>query len=878
MKKTKLLTLSLSLLLTLSLTSCQKEEEIDFCDIIDCDAPDEAYEILSAFSLYDFDSLLTSFEAVYYQEKDTDLDIYDNLYLGKKSGYSYGYRSLKEKEVTYDYYYLDREEYIHIKDDSDLYLKYDCDLTYESLFKEKDLYEFRESFDFVTDLIYNDQFNNHSYFTKVGEYTYTLQIYEDNITYIYISDFDFNILGLSISFASLKTSYTLMSISQDVVTDKMNSLNPNLWLEASSDGLHFELNSDKKSYYVSSYDTSLDQMIVSIPSEYNGLPVSAIGNPAESKNDPVFSGSTTKTNYLHAVIIPESVTTISSYAFYQCYGLSYIYIPSSVTSIGDYAFSQCTGLSKVEIEAGLTSISQYAFNECYALVSINIPDSVTSISNRAFYKCYSLTSIDLPSSLKSLGTYVFYDCYALKEVSLSIQTISERSFYNCRSLTKLTLNEGVLGVDTYAFYNCYALKEVIFPTGLIVLGNYSFYNCYALNKVYIPSSLIQIGSYPFYNSYGMEVYYQGNEEEYQSINISTSGNTSLQVAVKHYNCDSFNKESIDYILDSDAFTYLLNSDGSSYSVIGYDSSKQYRAIQIPSIYNNLPVTGVGKENGSSSDCVFSSSKEETNYLGYIKLPDSIRNIYPYAFDGSYSLKEINIPSSVTRIYDYAFRNCYNLTSLSFSEDSCLESIGSYAFYQCYGLTSVNLPASLLSIGESCFASCFSLSQIELPEGLETLSYHAFYSCYGLERVSIPSSITSFGDEVFSNCYSLYSVNIDPEFNSELSEGTFSGCYALNDIMLPDLKCIPSSFFSGCYGLSSIYIPSSITSIKENAFKNNYALSLIYYQGNKDEFNEISINETGNDFFLKASVYYYSETKPKEAGNFWHFVNNVPTIY
>jgi len=64
-----------------------------------------------------------------------------------------------------------------------------------------------------------------------------------------------------------------------------------------------------------------------------------------------------------------------------------------VTSIGSYAFASCSGLTSVTIPNSVTSIDEYAFYGCSGLTSVTIPNSVTSIGDRAFYGCSGLTSI-----------------------------------------------------------------------------------------------------------------------------------------------------------------------------------------------------------------------------------------------------------------------------------------------------------------------------------------------------------------------------------------------------------------------------------------------------------------------------------------------------
>ena len=68
-------------------------------------------------------------------------------------------------------------------------------------------------------------------------------------------------------------------------------------------------------------------------------------------------------------------------------------IPDSVTSIDSYAFYDCSSLASITIPEGVTSIGSYAFYDCSSLTSITIPDSVTSIGPSAFYNCSSITNV-----------------------------------------------------------------------------------------------------------------------------------------------------------------------------------------------------------------------------------------------------------------------------------------------------------------------------------------------------------------------------------------------------------------------------------------------------------------------------------------------------
>lgn len=125
---------------------------------------------------------------------------------------------------------------------------------------------------------------------------------------------------------------------------------------------------------------------VTIPSRYQGKPVTMIGHAA------FFNSAVT------SVTIPDSVTSISDEAFINCPKLTNISIPNSVTYIGFSAFSSCTSLKSITLPSSLSFISGALFLGCSQLTTIHIPVSVTSIGNNAFADCPSLMTVTYPGS------------------------------------------------------------------------------------------------------------------------------------------------------------------------------------------------------------------------------------------------------------------------------------------------------------------------------------------------------------------------------------------------------------------------------------------------------------------------------------------------
>jgi hypothetical protein len=140
-------------------------------------------------------------------------------------------------------------------------------------------------------------------------------------------------------------------------------------------------------------------------------------------------------------IIPNSVTRIDEWAFYDCKSLTSITIPDSVISIGDYAFYNCQSLTSITIPNSVTSIGKWAFKNCKSLKEITIPNNVINIGHEAFCYCTSLKEITIPNGVTSIGN---------------------STFAYCKSLTSITIPNSVTSIDEVAFCRCNVLKEVIF--------------------------------------------------------------------------------------------------------------------------------------------------------------------------------------------------------------------------------------------------------------------------------------------------------------------------------------------------------------------------------------------------------------------------------
>ena len=138
-----------------------------------------------------------------------------------------------------------------------------------------------------------------------------------------------------------------------------------------------------------------------------------------------------KCSILTTIEIPASVTTIGSGVFVRCTGLTSITVAENNANFtaedGILYNKDKTELlicpqgksGDVTIPESVTSISSYAFSGCTQITSVTIPENANTIGDAAFEGCTGLTTVTLPASLTSLGDGVFQGCTGLTSLSVA---------------------------------------------------------------------------------------------------------------------------------------------------------------------------------------------------------------------------------------------------------------------------------------------------------------------------------------------------------------------------------------------------------------------------------------------------------------------------
>ena len=186
-----------------------------------------------------------------------------------------------------------------------------------------------------------------------------------------------------------------------------------------------------------------------------------------------------ETSEIKNLIIPNSVTSIGSFAFYNCSGLTSVTVPDSVTSIGRDAFDGTGWYNKLPNGMIYIGSVAYKYKGVMSETQITITDGIVSIGTDAFRQCTNLASVSIPNSVTSIGSYAFQSCFGLITVTIgnSVKSIENYAFAYCSKLTDVyCYAESVPSTGSEAFtgsniqnarlhvpYGCKAAYEAVSP-------------------------------------------------------------------------------------------------------------------------------------------------------------------------------------------------------------------------------------------------------------------------------------------------------------------------------------------------------------------------------------------------------------------------------
>ena len=236
-----------------------------------------------------------------------------------------------------------------------------------------------------------------------------------------------------------------------------------------------------------------------------------------------------------------------------------------------------------------------------------------------------------------------------------------------------------------------------------------------------------------------------------------------------------------------------------------------------------------------------------------------------------------IGDSVTSIGDSAFSSCDSLESVVIGDS--VTSIGDEAFKYCDSLESVVIGDSVTSIGDSAFYYCSSLVSVTIPDSVTSIGSFAFYgTAYYNDKNNWVDGVLYIGNHLINAKDTISGKYVVRDGTLAIANYAFKYCDSLESVVIGDsVTSIGDSAFEYCSSLESVVIGDSVTSIGSWAFAYCSSLTEVYYNGSAAEWNHISIYST-NDSLKNATRYYYSENQPTEEGNFWHYVDGVPTIW
>ncbi|MBO5338683.1 MAG: leucine-rich repeat domain-containing protein [Clostridia bacterium] len=234
-------------------------------------------------------------------------------------------------------------------------------------------------------------------------------------------------------------------------------------------GLYYDLSGTgenaKAALTSDNVNCEIENVVIPETVTYNNVTykVTTINQNAFSGSNPKWAGNA----HIKTVVIPASVTSISTHTFRNCTNLQSVTIKAKNAngiSLSDANFYGCSALTSVDMsESDIITLGQYCFANCGNLTTVKFSPCLTSVGGRAFNNCNSIVALDF-SNTQLDNLCGVWTCKALTKIILpSTLTTMYGNGIQDTPLETIVLPHSITTLNQNCMANNYSLYMVVFP-------------------------------------------------------------------------------------------------------------------------------------------------------------------------------------------------------------------------------------------------------------------------------------------------------------------------------------------------------------------------------------------------------------------------------
>ena len=458
----------------------------------------------------------------------------------------------------------------------------------------------------------------------------------------------------------------------------------------------------------------------------SGEGVSAVGYVGDGKD----------TLIIPSAIIYDEVTypvkAIGSSAFKQLQNVETIIINEGVEEIGAFSF-QNSWISSVILPTTLNSIKTHAFFNCQMLKSVYLPNGVTTIELWAFNGCWQMKTFEMPNTVVNIGWGVFSGCDNLEYIKLSSSLTELPSNLLWRTKIKsIVLPSGVTNIFNGCFAECDSLNTMICyastpPIVEIDNGLPVFPQNINRGTLYVPADFVSAyQSAPGWQDWGTILpIVPVDSIHLEDISIGKMLFDTISIQVFPSNVEEgqiFYSSSNPKIAKIDKYGIITAVEVGETSITAETMDGKSATCTVT--ITPSPYIAAGRNDG----VYWTLSKDSVlNVFGTGTFEDFKSGFYDY----KEYVKEAYIADGIS-LGGGVLGWCYNLTAAELP--SAITNIPDYAFYADRSLNEISLPSSVTSIGDNAFGSCSGMTSITIGDSVSYIGNEAFNWCFNVSDV------------------------------------------------------------------------------------------------------------------------------------------------